>query len=70
MKKADVEQRYEDDRLYCPECTEQPDYFHEVMAVSRTTPKGDHIQRTDGEGSHFECPECGRVARWGWELNR
>lgn len=63
---------YEDNRLYCVRCEEQPDYFHEVMAwqVNRVAPDGTHIEQKDGEVLEYQCPQCDSRADWGFWLER
>jgi hypothetical protein len=71
-KRSEMQQRYEEDRLYCPACKEQPEYFHEVMSwqVNRVMPDGTFIEMKNAEVMEYQCPECESTACWGWELNR
>jgi hypothetical protein len=64
-------ERYEDDRLYCTACPEQPDYFNEVMAwqINQVAPDGTVVRMKDAEVSEYRCWNCNKVARWGHELN-
>jgi rubredoxin len=63
-------QRYKDDRLYCPECKEQPKSFREVIhwQVNVVDRDGNQIDTHDGN-VEYECPQCGGMASWGNELN-
>ena len=62
--------RYKDDRLYCPECKEQPGSFLEVIhrQVNVVSPDGKQIDTHDGD-IEYECPQCTKTASWGHELN-
>jgi len=62
--------RYKDDRLYCPECKEQPKSFREVVhwQVNVVSPDGKQIDTHDGN-IEYECPQCKKTASWGHELN-
>lgn len=62
--------RYEEDRLHCLRCKEQPEYFHEAMAwqVNRVTPDGSMIEQKDGEVLEYTCPECHGPAEWGHDI--
>ncbi len=64
-------ERYADDRIHCTACPAQPGFFHEVMAwqINRVSPDGTHIESKECEVSHYECPTCEGIARWGWQLN-
>lgn len=64
--------RYEEDRLYCPSCKEQPEYFYELLAwqVNQVTPDGTVVRMKDCEVLEYRCWECESTASWGWDLNR
>lgn len=64
---------YEDNRLYCVTCKEQPEGFIEVMAghVNPVTPEG-ALREPWSEKLHvtgYQCSACGGTADWGSELN-
>src|SRR5262249_25124789 len=62
---------YDEDRLYCPTCKEQPEYFLETLDgwVNEVASDGTVIRALGNGGrSKYECPECGMEAYWGWEL--
>ena len=64
--------RYEESRLYCLSCKEQPDYFQEVVAwqVNRVTPAGTLIDVKDGEVLEYRCPQCYGPADFGDSAER
>jgi hypothetical protein len=61
---------YENDRLYCPTCKEQPGYFLEIVLwqLKKVTPDGDEI--SDVRNVEYQCPNCAGEADLGWELNQ
>lgn len=65
-------ERYQSDRLYCPTCKEQPQYFNEVMEwqVNQVTPDGTVVRMKDGEVWGYRCWNCNTEASWGDGLNR
>ena len=71
MTKATVE--YEEDRLYCLQCKEQPEYFLELMAehASDVTPDGTLLEpwAENNYVTGHKCPACGGQAEWGRDLN-
>ncbi len=62
-------ERYEDDRLYCTTCKEQPEFFRELIhwQINVVRPDGQQVDTKDGN-VEYECPQCGNVASWGDEL--
>jgi hypothetical protein len=68
--RPETRQRYEDERLYCVACREQPDYFEEITNWQRShvTPRGELIDVKGGDVG-YQCPTCGGLAEWGSELN-
>jgi hypothetical protein len=66
--------QYEDDRLYCLRCDEQPDHFLQGMAehVSRVSPEGALLEPEEEEHyvTEYRCPTCEGEAEWGYLRNR
>ncbi len=71
MKRSGVHERYEDDRLYCPSCKEQPDYFEEITnwQMSHVAPRGKLIIEQGHGEVEYRCPTCGGTAEWGSEFS-
>jgi hypothetical protein len=64
-------ERYEDNRIYCTTCPEQPEYFNEIMAwqINQVAPDGTVIRMKDGEVWEYRCWNCYSKVSWGHELN-
>src|SRR5262249_27430547 len=64
---------YDEDRLYCPRCEEQPDHFLEEMSehVSPVAPDGGLFEPQEERlyVAGYRCPTCGHEAEWGHVLN-
>jgi hypothetical protein len=58
---------YEEDRIYCLRCNEQPDHFlernpEEWMPVN---PDGSSLDQRTLEDLEYQCPSCNGPAYWG-----
>ncbi len=66
-----MSKRYEDNRLYCTTCQEQPSHFREIVSwqVNQVTPDGTHVHMLHSEVEKYRCWVCDGEAFWGYELN-
>ena len=65
---------YDEDRLYCLSCREQPDHFYEVMEehLNVVTPEGALLD-PENEKFHvaaYQCPQCKGRVEWGSHLGK